>query len=102
MPRAVRGVVVQQRYLVLLSLLIALLAVNCAWLSINVAIIDRDRPGHLIERLVHNDLLERVNLNSLSTALTHSGYYLPLFHLSLVLAIGPPASPWARQVRRHI
>lgn len=102
MPRAVRGFVVQQRYPALLSLLVAFLTLNWAWLSIDVTTIDWDRPRHLIERLVYNDILERVNLNSLLAALTHSGYYPPLFHLSMVACNRPFASPLAWQVRRYI
>lgn len=79
------GFLVRQGHLVLLSLLISIqLAVNWAWLSTNVVIIGWDRPRHLIESLVYNDILEQVNLNSLFEAQTHSGYYPPLFHWSMV------------------
>jgi len=77
--------VVQQRHLLLLFLLIAFqLTINWAWLSTNVTIIGWDRPRHLIESLVYSDILEQIDLGSLFQALTHSGYYPPLFHLSMV------------------
>lgn len=84
-PERAGGFLVRQGHLVLLSLLISFqLAVNWAWLSTNVVIIGWDRPRHLIESLVYNDILEQVNLNSLFEALTHSGYYPPLFHWSML------------------
>lgn len=71
-------------YVLLLALLIvAQIAINWSWLSTNVNVIGWDRPRHLIESLVYSDILEHVNLNSLFAALTYSGYYPPLFHLSM-------------------
>jgi len=85
LTRAVRDFFVRQRCLVLLGLLVAFqLAVNWAWLSTNVTIIGWDRPRHLIESLVYNDILEHIGLGSLFQAWTHSGYYPPLLHLSMV------------------
>ncbi|HJX39239.1 MAG TPA: glycosyltransferase family 39 protein [Anaerolineae bacterium] len=72
-------------HLLLLGLLIAAhLAINWAWLSTNVVILGWDRPRHLIESLVYNDILEQVTLRSLFEAWTHSGYYPPLYHLAMV------------------
>jgi len=71
--------------IMLLGLLIAAqAAVNWAWLSTNVVILGWDRPRHLIESLVYNDLLEQVTLRSTFEAWTHSGYYPPLFHWAMV------------------
>jgi len=69
----------------LLSLLIVVqIAINWSWLSTNVNVVGWDRPRHLIESLVYNDILEQISLTSLFEALTYSGYYPPLFHLSIV------------------
>lgn len=65
-------------------LIVAHLAVNWAWLSANVVILGWDRPRHLIESLVYNDILEQITLRSLFEAWTHSGYYPPLYHLAMV------------------
>jgi 4-amino-4-deoxy-L-arabinose transferase-like glycosyltransferase len=71
--------------LVLLSLLILFqLVVNWAWLSTNVTVIGWDRPRHLIESLVYNDIFKQIDLGSLFEGWTHSGYYPPLFHFSMV------------------
>jgi 4-amino-4-deoxy-L-arabinose transferase-like glycosyltransferase len=59
-------------------------AVNWAWLSTNTVILGWDRPRHLIESLVYNDILDQVTLRSLFQAWTHSGYYPPLYHLAMV------------------
>lgn len=80
----VREFLVRHRYLVLLSMLIVFqIAVNWAWLSTNVVSLGWDRPRHLIESLVYDDILKQVDLRSLFEALTHSGYYPPLFHWSM-------------------
>lgn len=72
-------------HLLLLGLLIAAqVAVNWAWLSTNFVLLGWDRPRHLIESLVYNDLLEYVSLRSLFEAWVHSGYYPPLFHWAMV------------------
>jgi 4-amino-4-deoxy-L-arabinose transferase-like glycosyltransferase len=72
-------------HLLLLGLLIAAqVAVNWTWLSTNWVLLGWDRPRHLIESLVYNDLLEYVSLRSLFEAWVHSGYYPPLFHLAIV------------------
>ncbi|NIN70249.1 MAG: phospholipid carrier-dependent glycosyltransferase, partial [Anaerolineae bacterium] len=65
-------------------LIVAQLAINWSWLSTNVNVLGWDRPRHLIESLVYNDILRQVDLRSLFTALTYSGYYPPLFHVSMV------------------
>ena len=70
--------------MVLGLLIVAHVAVNWAWLSTNVVILGWDRPRHLIESLVYNDILEQVTLRSLFEAWTHSGYYPPLYHLAMV------------------
>jgi 4-amino-4-deoxy-L-arabinose transferase-like glycosyltransferase len=70
---------------VLLGVLIAAqVAVNWAWLRTNVVILGWDRPRHLIESLVYNDILQQVTLRSTFEAWTHSGYYPPLFHWAMV------------------
>jgi 4-amino-4-deoxy-L-arabinose transferase-like glycosyltransferase len=75
----------QRWHLLLLGLLIAAqVAVNWAWLSTNLVLLGWDRPRHLIESLVYNDLLEYVSLRSLFEAWVHSGYYPPLFHWAMV------------------
>jgi len=72
-------------HLLLLGLLIvAQVAVNWGWLSTNVVLLGWDRPRHLIESLVYNDLLESVSMRSLFEAWVHSGYYPPLFHWAMV------------------
>jgi 4-amino-4-deoxy-L-arabinose transferase-like glycosyltransferase len=84
-PRAVRGFLSHRWHLLLLSLLILFqLAVNWAWLSTNVTVIGWDRPRHLIESLVYNDILQHIDLGSLFEGWTHSGYYPPFFHFSMV------------------
>jgi 4-amino-4-deoxy-L-arabinose transferase-like glycosyltransferase len=65
-------------------LIVTQLAVNWSWLSTNVVMLGWDRPRHLIESLVYNDILERVTVPSLFEAWTHSGYYPPLYHLAMV------------------
>ena len=70
--------------LLLMLLIVAQIAINWSWLSTNVNVVGWDRPRHLIESLVYNDILRQVDLRSLFTALTYSGYYPPLFHLSMV------------------
>jgi len=68
-----------------LGLLIAAqVVVNWTWLRTNVVIVGWDRPRHLIESLVYNDLLQQVTLRSTFEAWTHSGYYPPLFHWAMV------------------
>ena len=52
----------RQWHLVLLGLLIAAqLAVNWVWLRTNVVLLGWDRPRHLIESLVYNDILQQVS-----------------------------------------
>jgi 4-amino-4-deoxy-L-arabinose transferase-like glycosyltransferase len=65
-------------------LIVAQIAINWSWLSTNLNVVGWDRPRHLIESLVYNDILRQVDLTSLFRALTYSGYYPPLFHLSMV------------------
>jgi 4-amino-4-deoxy-L-arabinose transferase-like glycosyltransferase len=75
----------QRWHVVLLGVLIAAqVVVNWAWLRTNVVILGWDRPRHLIESLVYNDLLQQVTLRSTFEAWTHSGYYPPLFHWAMV------------------
>ena len=82
---SVKGWLRQQWHLVLLGVLIAAqLAVNGAWLRTNVVLLGWDRPRHLIESLVYNDILQHVSLRSLFEAWVHSGYYPPLFHWAMV------------------
>ncbi len=72
-------------HVLLLALLIVIqIAINWSWLSTNVNVIGWDRPRHLIESLVYNDILDQTSLGSLFEAWTYSGYYPPLFHLSMV------------------
>lgn len=72
-------------HVVLLGILVAAqVAVNWAWLRTNVVILAWDRPRHLIESLVYNDILRQVTLRSMFEAWTHSGYYPPLFHWAMV------------------
>jgi 4-amino-4-deoxy-L-arabinose transferase-like glycosyltransferase len=70
--------------LALALLIVVQSAVNWSWLSTNVVVLGWDRPRHLIESLVYNDLLKQVSFDSLFRTLTYSGYYPPLFHLSVV------------------
>jgi 4-amino-4-deoxy-L-arabinose transferase-like glycosyltransferase len=82
---AAKGFLRHRWHLLLLGLLIAAqVAVNWAWLTTNVVLLGWDRPRHLIESLVYNDLLEYVSLRSLFEAWLHSGYYPPLFHWAMV------------------
>jgi 4-amino-4-deoxy-L-arabinose transferase-like glycosyltransferase len=84
-PGAVKGFLRQRWHQVLLGLLIAAqLAVNRAWLSTNLVLLGWDRPRHLIESLVYNDILRQVSPQSLFEAWVHSGYYPPLFHWAMV------------------
>jgi 4-amino-4-deoxy-L-arabinose transferase-like glycosyltransferase len=72
-------------HVLLLGLLIAAqVAVNWAWLRTNVVIVGWDRPRHLIESLVYNDLLQQVTPRTMFEAWTYSGYYPPLFHWAMV------------------
>jgi 4-amino-4-deoxy-L-arabinose transferase-like glycosyltransferase len=80
-----KGLLEQRWHQVLLGLLIAAqLAVNRAWLSTNLVLLGWDRPRHLIESLVYNDILQYVSLRSMFEAWVHSGYYPPLFHWAMV------------------
>jgi len=82
---AAKDILKRRWHLVLLGLLVAAqLAVNWAWLSTNVVLLGWDRPRHLIESLVYNDILNQLTLRSLFEAWTHSGYYPPLFHWAMV------------------
>jgi 4-amino-4-deoxy-L-arabinose transferase-like glycosyltransferase len=82
---AVEAFLRQRWHQVLLGLLIAAqLAANRAWLSTNLVLLGWDRPRHLIESLVYNDILRQVSPQSLFEAWVHSGYYPPLFHLAMV------------------
>ncbi len=84
-PGAVKGLLRQRWHQVLLGVLIAAqLAVNWAWLSTNLVLLGWDRPRHLIESLVYNDLLSQVSPQTLFDAWVYSGYYPPLFHLAMV------------------
>ncbi|MGB3904495.1 MAG: glycosyltransferase family 39 protein [Anaerolineae bacterium] len=68
-----------------LGLLIVIqIAISWLWLSTNVVVLGWDRPRHLIESLVYSDLLKQADFRSLFRAITYSGYYPPLFHLSVV------------------
>ena len=79
--RTVKGLLQERWHHLLLGLLIAAhLAVNRAWLSTNLVLLGWDRPRHLIESLVYNDILQQVSPQSLFEAWVHSGYYPPLFH----------------------
>lgn len=81
----VKGLLRSRWQVLLLGLLIAAqVAVNWTWLRTNVVIVGWDRPRHLIESLVYNDLLQQVTLRSTFEAWTHSGYYPPLFHWAMV------------------
>ena len=76
-------------HLLLLGILIvAQLAVNWAWLRTNVVLLGWDRPRHLIESLVYNDILGQLSLRSLFEGWVHSGYYPPLFHWAMVSFYG--------------
>jgi len=80
-----KGLLQQRWHQVLLGLLIAAqLAVNRAWLSTNLVLLGWDRPRHLIESLVYNDILRQVSPRTLFEAWVHSGYYPPLFHWAMV------------------
>ncbi|HUW95730.1 MAG TPA: glycosyltransferase family 39 protein, partial [Anaerolineae bacterium] len=80
-----KGLLEQRWHQVLLGLLIvAQLAVNRAWLSTNLVLLGWDRPRHLIESLVYNDILRQVSPRTLFEAWVHSGYYPPLFHWAMV------------------
>lgn len=70
--------------LALIALVIVQIAINLSWLSTNVMVVGWDRPRHLIESLVYNEMLTEISLRSLFEAFTYSGYYPPLFHLSMV------------------
>jgi 4-amino-4-deoxy-L-arabinose transferase-like glycosyltransferase len=70
--------------LALALLIVVQSAVNWSWLSTNLVVLGWDRPRHLIESLVYNDMLKQVSFDSLFRTLTYSGYYPPLFHLSVV------------------
>jgi len=69
-------------FVVLAALILFHIVNNWIWLSTNVTRIGWDRMDHLITTLVYNDILQRVNLRSLFSALTWSDYYPPLVHLS--------------------
>jgi 4-amino-4-deoxy-L-arabinose transferase-like glycosyltransferase len=71
--------------LALLGLLIVFhVANNWLWRAANEVIFGADRMYHLVSSLSYWDLLkEGVNLSSLFAALTLSGYYPPLVHLTV-------------------
>jgi 4-amino-4-deoxy-L-arabinose transferase-like glycosyltransferase len=58
---------------------------NGLWLATNEVVYGHDRMTHQVISLEYDDILaEGVNLRTLFAALTHSGYYPPLVHLSAV------------------
>jgi 4-amino-4-deoxy-L-arabinose transferase-like glycosyltransferase len=84
-PQMVTRFIRRQGHVLLLGLLIAAqVVVNWAWLRTNVVIVGWDRPRHLIESLVYNNLLRQVTPRTTFEAWTYSGYYPPLFHWAMV------------------
>ncbi|MFQ5886087.1 MAG: ArnT family glycosyltransferase, partial [Anaerolineae bacterium] len=72
-------------FVALAALILFHIANNWVWISTNVTSVGWDRMDHLITTLVYNDILQRVNLRSLFSALTWSDYYPPLVHLSALI-----------------
>jgi 4-amino-4-deoxy-L-arabinose transferase-like glycosyltransferase len=72
-------------FLALAALILFHIVNNWMWLSTNVTSVGWDPMDHLVTTLVYNDILRRVDLRSLFSALTWSDYYPPLVHLSALV-----------------